>query len=347
MNTWTDVSEVTTPSLPLTQKIIDLQRRVQLLEAVIDNFPGGLLLFDHANKLVLCNDQQRKLLGYPDELFANGRLTLKEIFEFNAQRGEYGAGDIEHIVQARMDLVEKRMPHNYERMRPNGTILEIRGVPLPEGGFVTSYLDVTEQRKNQKLIAHLAHHDQLTGLPNRLLFEDRLKLALAGISRGHAIALLYIDLNKFKPINDTFGHEVGDIVLKKVASVMQGTVRATDTVARVGGDEFVIIQTDFDTPKTGKSLASKLSRAISQIKFVEDLEIQITTSIGVACSPWDGEVASELMRKADMAMYRGKKLGGNQVNFYSIGWEDDDTKAPQSGCLSLLLESGGPWDAAS
>lgn len=347
MNTWTDVSGVEFPLQPIPQAVVDLQRRVQFLEAVIDNFPGGLLLFDHAHRLVLCNQQQRKLLDYPEELFVNGPPTLLQIFEFNAHRGEYGPGDVEQIVKARMDLVEKRCEHVYERTRPNGTILEIRGVPLPDGGFVTSYLDVTEERKNQRLISRLAHHDQLTGLPNRLLFEDRLKLALAGTSRGHAIALHYIDLDGFKPINDKFGHGVGDLVLKKIAATMQGAIRSNDTVARIGGDEFVVIQADFDTPKTGRTLALRMKRAIAQTKFFEDQNIQVTASIGIACAPWDGETAAELLRKADLAMYRSKKGGGDQFSFYSISWDEDEPMKESAATLDLLIDNGGSWDAAS
>lgn len=347
MNIWTDISEVDLEPKPVTQAVLDLQRRVQLLESVIENFPGGLLLFDQANRLVLCNGQQRKLLDYPEELFSDGPPTLQQIIEFNARRGEYGHGNVVEIVRARMDLVEKRCAHVYERTRPNGIVLEIRGVPLAEGGFVTSYLDVTEQRRNQNLISHLAHHDQLTGLPNRILFEDRLKIALAGVARGHAIAIHYIDLDGFKPINDRFGHAVGDFVLKKVASSMQSTVRGNDTVARIGGDEFVVIQADFDTPVTGTSLALRLNRAIAQTTFFEDQNIRVTGSIGIACAPWDGDKGAELLRKADSAMYRSKKSGGNRCTFYSVQWEEDGSSTEKSMASEFLADSGGSWDAAS
>ncbi len=294
-----------------------LRERIRLLEAVIDNFPGGLLLFDNELKLVLCNAQQRQLLNYSDELFSNGDPSLQQIFRFNAARGEYGPGDVEEIVKTRMELVAKKRAHVFERTRPNGTVLEIRGVPLPEGGFVTTYLDVTEQRKNQGLIAHLAHHDQLTGLPNRTLMLDRLQLALAGVRRGGKVALHYIDLDKFKPINDKYGHAIGDHVLKTVAAQLLRSVRETDTVARIGGDEFIIIQVDVQSAADAETVAQRVIAAVSETRFVDSADVSVNVSVGISFAPWDGDSPDELLRKADQAMYRSKGDGGAATNFYA------------------------------
>ena len=122
-------------------------------------------------------------------------------------RGEYGPGDVEEQVARRMRLVRERKAHVYERTRPNGTIVEMRGMPLGGGGFVTTYLDVTEQRRTQALVAHMAHHDTLTDLPNRALFADRLQTAIALAKRSGLVALHCLNIDKFKPVNDSFGHE--------------------------------------------------------------------------------------------------------------------------------------------
>ena len=294
-----------------------LSDRIRLLESVIDNFPGGLLLFDKDLNLVLCNAQQKRLLDYPDELFANKNPSLKQIFTFNAQRGEYGPGNVDDLVKSRMDLVATRRAHVFERKRPNGTIVEIRGMPLSDGGFVTTYLDVTEQRKYQALVAHLAHHDQLTGLPNRSLMLDRLQIALAGARRGRNVAIHYIDLDKFKPVNDRYGHAVGDHVLKTAASQLLASVRETDTVARIGGDEFVIIQVDIETADDAAVLAKRVIASVSTQQFLEDADISVNASMGIAFSPWDGDSADELLRKADQAMYRSKGKGGGAYSFFS------------------------------
>src|SRR5262245_2818237 len=179
-----------------------LRERVRLLEAVIENFPGGISLFDRNLRMLLCNEQQKRLLDYPDDLFSEGFPTLETLYRFNAGRGEYGPGDVEEHVARRVALAREGKAHVFERTRPNGTVLEIRGMPLQGGGFVTTYLDVTEQRRRQAMIAHLAHHDTLTNLPNRVLFADRLKTAIALAKRMGVVALHYLDIDKFKSVND-------------------------------------------------------------------------------------------------------------------------------------------------
>jgi diguanylate cyclase (GGDEF)-like protein len=318
-------------ALPAELALQRLQERIGLLEAVIDNFPGGLLLFDKDLRLVLCNDQQRKLLEYPDALFAPGNPHIEQIFRFNAKRGEYGLGDAEELVKMRMDLVRKRVVHVFERTRPNGTIIEIRGVPLEDGGFVTTYLDVTEQRRNQALIAHMAYHDTLTDLPNRALLLDRLGQALARVKRGEMIALLYIDLNDFKLVNDNHGHAKGDALLKEVAARLRQSARETDTVARLGGDEFVILQVAIGGVSDAAILAKRIAKSFEQPLDVAGASLSVGVSIGVAIAPQDGKDADELMRHADNALYRSKFMGGG-YRFYgqstgsASGWEESLAK---------------------
>ena len=173
-----------------------------------------------------------------DLLFDGQNPSLRVLFHFNAARGEYGPGEVAEIVASKMELVRRREAHAYERRRPNGQIIEIRGVPLASGGFVTSYNDVSENRKHQALIADLALTDPLTGLANRRLLREHFQQAIARAKRGEGFAVHYIDLDRFKPINDTYGHDAGDAVLSEVANRLRSTIRDTDTVARIGGDEF-------------------------------------------------------------------------------------------------------------
>lgn len=301
------------------QQTIDLlTERVSLLEQVVDNFPGGILLFDKNLQMILCNRQQREMLDYPDELFVNGNPKLEDVFRFNAGRGEYGPGQPDDLVAERMQRVARREPHVFERTRPNGTILEIRGVPLADGGFVTTYLDVTEQRKNAALIKHLAHHDMLTGLANRTLLMDRLQMAIAGARRGRRIALHYLDLDKFKPINDRFGHSMGDEVLKRVADNMRRTVRETDTLARLGGDEFVVVQADVETAADAAKLANRLIAAVCERHYANNVDLTVGVSIGIAFAPEDSDTPHGLLHKADMALYKAKREGGNRQHFHAV-----------------------------
>jgi diguanylate cyclase (GGDEF)-like protein len=296
--------------------VAELHERVRLLEAVFSNFPGGISLFDTHMRMVLCNEQQRKLLDYPDELFASGYPTLEEIFRFNASRGEYGPGDVEEHVRHRIELARERRAHVFERTRPNGRVLEVRGVPLEGGGFVTTYLDVTEQRRNQALVAHLAHHDALTNLPNRVLFRDRLQQAIARVRRGEVIALHYLDLDRFKPVNDSFGHAAGDALLRAVADRLRASARDTDTVARLGGDEFVIIQVGIKEAAEAAILARRVIDTVTAPCDLVGHTITPGTSIGIALAPSNGADPEELLKKADQALYQCKGHGRGGYRFF-------------------------------
>ena len=293
-----------------------LKERIRLLEAVIENFPGGISLFDNDLHMVLCNEQQKRMLEYPDELMAKGYPSLEELFRFNAMRGEYGPGDIEMHVKRKLELVRRREPHCYDRTRPNGTIVEVRGVPLEGGGFVTTYLDVTEQRRNQQLVAHMAQHDPLTDLPNRILFHDRLKTALAQVKRGGMMAVHDLDLDNFKPVNDNLGHQAGDELLVGIASRMRQSVREHDTIARLGGDEFAVVQTAIRKPQDAATLASRLLNALAKPMKIAGREVQVSLSIGIAIAPDDGLTSDDLLIKADSALYHSKSRGKGCFKFF-------------------------------
>lgn len=293
-----------------------LRERIRLLEAVIENFPGGLSLFDNNLEMVLCNEQQKVMLEYPAELFANGNPTLEDLFRFNAARGEYGPGNPDDHVARRMALVKKRHAHAYERTRPNGMIVEIRGAPLEGGGFVTTYLDVTEQRRNQAMIAHMAHHDGLTDLPNRVLFTDRLRTAIALAKRGGLMAVHCLDVDNFKPVNDTLGHKGGDELLVAIAERLKESVRENDTVARLGGDEFAIVQTGIREQADAAVLARRVMSAFAAPFIVGGSEVRIGMSIGIALAPKDGTTTDDILVKADTALYRSKSGGRSRFSFF-------------------------------
>jgi diguanylate cyclase (GGDEF)-like protein len=294
-----------------------LRDRVALLEAVIANFPGGIVVTDPNLEVVLCNDRQRRMLDYPDTLFASGKPTLRELFHLNAGRGEYGPGRIDDLVRRKLDLVRQGIAHVFERTRPNGTVLEIRGEPLKGGGFVTTYLDVTEQRRDQAMIAHLAHHDALTGLPNRALLYDRVGQSIARLKRGEKFALHYIDLDRFKPVNDRHGHATGDRLLVEVAVRLKKAAREMDTVARFGGDEFIVVQANIGEAKHAASLARRMVGALAKPFEFDGRRCDVGASIGIALAPGDGEDRDELLRKADAALYRCKTEGGRGFRFHS------------------------------
>jgi diguanylate cyclase (GGDEF)-like protein len=285
--------------------------RVKNYEDVIHNFPGGIILTDAALNVILCNEQQMQLLDYPESLFDNRVPTLIELFEFNASRGEYGPGNPDELVAAKMELVKKRIPHVFERKRPDGRVLEIRGTPLPAGGFVTSYTDVTERRRSQEIIERIAMSDVLTGLPNRFLMAKHFEVLASRTSRGEHFALHYIDLDDFKPINDRYGHAAGDAVLSEVAKRMNVTIRKIDFAARVGGDEFIVLQAAVDGQEDVNTLADRLIDAIIQPINVDGIDHTLSASIGAAVSNQFQHpiLLEKLIEAADTEMYRCKKMG--------------------------------------
>lgn len=183
--------------------------------------------------------------------------------------------------------------------------------------------DITEQKDVEEYMRRMAQYDALTGLPNRALFADRLQQAFSAARRGHEhFALMYIDLDKFKPINDTFGHAVGDLLLNEAAQRMQNCVRQSDTVARIGGDEFVVLLASLKTDQDAQEVAEKIRHSLNQPFKLSGHSLNISSSIGVAIYPVHGDTEKELIKNADLAMYHAKENGRNNVTVYHSGLKD-------------------------
>ncbi|MNZ65268.1 Cyclic di-GMP phosphodiesterase Gmr [compost metagenome] len=186
--------------------------------------------------------------------------------------------------------------------------------------FAALFTDISETKAEEERIRQMAYRDKLTGLPNRALAQDRLQQALRKARRMDSqLAVLFLDLDHFKPVNDTFGHAVGDHLLQAVAASLRGTVREVDTVARLGGDEFLIILEDLASPQAAGRIADKLVETLQSPFQVDGHTLQIGTSIGIALFPEDGEDAASLVRNADAAMYRAKDAGRNRYAFHAGG----------------------------
>jgi diguanylate cyclase (GGDEF)-like protein/PAS domain S-box-containing protein len=179
-------------------------------------------------------------------------------------------------------------------------------------GAVMVFRDVSAARAITQKLAYAAHHDSLTGLPNRLLFESRLKQAMA-LARRHNcdVAVLFLDLDRFKPVNDTWGHAVGDRLLESVARLLQRCVRSTDTVSRFGGDEFVILLSEISHPADAVAIAEKILGALRIPHTIDEHSLPATASIGIGLCPHDGTDPQTLLRNADAAMFQAKRSGGN------------------------------------
>jgi diguanylate cyclase (GGDEF)-like protein len=209
-------------------------------------------------------------------------------------------------------------PHTQELRRPDGRVLEVRSIPLAAGGFVRTYTDISQRKAAEDKVHYLAHHDDLTRLVNRIAFRERLQQAI-GMARasGRGLAVLYLDLDHFKQINDTRGHDAGDRVLAEAAQRMCASVRTVDTVARLGGDEFAIILPFLDSQEAAAQLATRLVACLSEPYPMGEDALRIGVSIGIAIFPRDGATVDTLLQAADAALYDAKRSGRNTFRFYA------------------------------
>lgn len=188
---------------------------------------------------------------------------------------------------------------------------------LPNGEIASIYDDATKEKQDEEQVHHLAYHDVLTGLPNRILIFDRLQRALVKAKRdGSKSALMFLDLDKFKLVNDTLGHDMGDMILRETAKRLRDCIRESDTVARIGGDEFVVLLPTINAELDAMLVAEKIRHAISQPFELAGRSLHISSSIGIAIYPSHGSEEKLLVKNADIAMYYAKKIGGNNVKCY-------------------------------
>lgn len=442
------------------RKIIEttLQKNLDILNTTFDNFPGGISLVDEGLILRKANPAFYKLLDLPESLFPIG-ASYESIIRYNAERGEYGEGDIETLVNERVELAKNFKEHSIKRIRPEGISLEIKGMPLPEGGFITTYMDITDienmvvslegksqeaiavaedlqkakdiqtdavnnmsealilwdendrlftvnpmfktmysgmsdilkpglpyeefvrqayirkvympykktfelavaerverhkqtpssfeeqlfdgrwvrvnqraasngrivgtiadisgQKKSEMAIKHMAETDGLTGLPNREKFREELQIALDRVNRnGQHVGVLLLDLDHFKLINDTLGHPLGDALLVEVANRLQKCIRSGDVVARLGGDEFAIITTILQNDYEIDTLAQRIKTALAVPHKLEGQKVETGVSIGITVYPTDSSNTDELLRNADVALYKAKGAGRDRYRLF-------------------------------
>ncbi|WP_210546072.1 PAS-domain containing protein [Rhodoferax sp. PAMC 29310] len=288
-----------------------------LFQTLVDNVPGGVTLFGPQLELLAYNQEFARLLELPAELLAH-KTPLESFFRFGAARGEFGSGDIETVVERLMTRARQHKAHKTKRTRPNGSILDIRGTPLPDGCFVTIYTDVTEQHHNAAAIERLAHSDILTGLANRYALEARLDQLVSNARRNkQQLTVMLLDLDNFKSINDTKGHGMGDQFLCEVAQRLSTAARADDIVARLGGDEFVIILADMPCSQETSDIAARIMLALNQPVTIGKNLLRASASMGICFYPQDGADRGALMQSADIAMYHAKKSGKGMFHFFN------------------------------
>ena len=316
----------------LTATKAELHQKNEMLSAIIENFPGGVSVCDADLHVTAYNDQFKKLLDFPDALLNKPTLYFEDFIRHNALRGDYGNGDPEQHVAAIVAQARAFKAHKIERVLPNGVALEIRAMPLPEGGFVTLYIDISERKEHQRQLEYLAHFDDLTTLPNRVLLADRLHQAMAQVQRRtQKLAVVYLDLDGFKTINDNYGHETGDQLLKALAARMKQALREGDTLARIGGDEFVAVLLDLADNQACEPMLTRLLNAAAESVQIGDRLLQVSASLGVTFYPQGEDVDADLLlRQADQAMYLAKQSGKNRYHFFDAAQDRSARSRHQS-----------------
>jgi diguanylate cyclase (GGDEF)-like protein len=208
-------------------------------------------------------------------------------------------------------------------MMDDGQVIEVRTTPLADGEKIHTLTDITEQHRAQTHIRYMAHHDALTGLPNRALLEEKISAALTqAASTGRQVLVMFIDLDSFKGVNDTLGHLIGDLLLKHVAEVIGSAIGPHDFVARLGGDEFIVVRSEVEDAGTAAELANLLIDCISDSVIIEDHELRVSTSIGISVFPRDGVDHHVLFKKADIALYRAKAEGRATYRIFESGMDE-------------------------
>lgn len=294
------------------------EEMLRLSRTVFNTVDEAILVSDEKNRIIMVNPSFTRLTGYAQQ----------EVMGLNPHVLASGKYDEEFYRQMWQQLTEvgSWSGELWNRKKNGEVYIEWTTIKkvLDEHGRLTHYVaafsDITARKADEENILHQAHYDALTDLPNRILLFDRLQQALAQARRDRThLALMYIDFDKFKPINDTLGHAVGDLLLQMAAMRMQDCVREADTVARIGGDEFVVLLTAIENVQDAVTVAEKIRCSLNRAFEISGQNLHISTSIGIAIYPEHGTTENELIGNADIAMYQAKQNGRDNVKLYRTG----------------------------
>jgi diguanylate cyclase (GGDEF)-like protein len=322
----------------LTDRRLAAERRQ--LSIAVNNIPQGLVLYDASARIIICNQPYLDMFGLSPDVAKPG-CTMQRLIAHRKETGSFD-GDVDEFCDAIIQTVSLGKATRQLTEAPGGRAIEIINRPLKGGGWVATIEDITERRRADEKIAHLAHYDGLTDLPNRIQFSERLEHSLRAIQPGEELAVLYIDIDEFKSVNDALGHPTGDELLKGVAERLRGCLKETDVAARLGGDEFAVIQTAIKDRSETTRLVDEIHSAIRQPLDCMGHLITTDASIGIAIAPGDGVDLDQLLRNADLALYGAKADGRRTYRFFEAGM-DQHAKARRSLELELrqAISNGG------
>jgi diguanylate cyclase (GGDEF)-like protein/PAS domain S-box-containing protein len=322
VGTRTDITQIKTTLAELEAANERARHQNLLFDAALNNMAHGLLMVDAQRNVIVSNRRFAELFGLDASEVAPG-TSLARVYQSMANRQVWGAAAIGGIGGKQLELDSVRRAGTFKSRDLDERTLSITQRPMQDDGFVAIFEDATEQQQAEDRIRFLAHHDALTGLPNRIHFRARLEEMLqASRTRGQDLALLYLDLDKFKEVNDTLGHPVGDALLEVVGKRLRASLRERDTVARLGGDEFAIACLSTDFPADATRLAERIIDALSRPYFLDDRQVTVGVSVGITvATPSVVLDADTLLKNADMALYEAKAGGRGICRIFEPGME--------------------------
>ncbi|MEO9227599.1 MAG: EAL domain-containing protein [Devosia sp.] len=311
-----DVTEEIASSEIFQKRKRELERQNIRLDAAVNNISQGLCMFDAKGRLVICNSPYARIYNLGEELVRPG-TSLDDILGHLFDNGMHASNmsTRDEYITWRHGVIA-RGEYDKTVVEFGTRTIQMQHHPMKDGGFVSTHEDITEQCQQEARIQHLARHDALTELPNRAQFLDEMAASEALIERGEMAAVLCIDLDHFKSVNDTLGHALGDKVLKQASARLWGTTRETDILARLGGDEFSLLLKPIDKPGDAAAIAERIVKTMSAPFIIDGHQVSIGASVGIALAPQDGETTDVLMKNADMALYRAKSEGRSTYHFF-------------------------------
>jgi diguanylate cyclase (GGDEF)-like protein len=284
------------------------------LDAALSNMSQGLCMFDSSGRLVMSNDRYRELYGLPSELVTPG-CSIRDLLEHRRLAGQFSGDPDEYIASLRSKIEQHETSAQVFEL-PDGRTISLISRPMPAGGWVATHEDTTERRRAEAKISHMALHDELTSLPNRRWLVEQIESRLVHLPRDQGVALVCVDMDRFKDVNDTLGRAACDKCLQQVAARLLGCLRDGDAVARLGGDEFAILYGDVTEATALTAFAARLIETVSAPFDLDGHHVVVGASIGIALAPTDASDAHQLLKSSDMALSRAKADGRGTYRFF-------------------------------
>jgi diguanylate cyclase (GGDEF)-like protein len=285
-----------------------------VLQTILTNMSQGVALFDSGARLLFCNQRYLEMYGLMPEVARPG-YHIRDLLDLCVRARSF-TDDPEDYMSRLLQHIGEGQCFSHVVNLPDERNFSVINKPVAGGGWLSTHEDITERHRSNELIAHMARHDALTDLPNRVLLRERLDHELKRVRRGECLAVLCLDLDQFKAVNDTLGHSIGDALLKIVADRLRGCTREPDTIARLGGDEFAVIMTQMHHPSDAAALSKRIRESVALPFQIDGHQIVTDISIGISVAPLDAIESDTLLRNADMALYGAKADGRGTFRFF-------------------------------